>query len=145
ISPTCLKTRLLRLGLEIPESVRNKFAEVGRIKTGSVSHNKGKKQSEYMSPEAIERTKASRFKKGRLPHNCYHEIGRIIVRRDKSGISYQYKCVELGKWVPLHTLNWESVNGLLPKGHCLWFKDRDSMNCDISNLELITRRENMLR
>ena len=40
--------------------------------------NKGKKQSEYMTHQAIERTKATRFKKGHLP--CALRIdGRLIV------------------------------------------------------------------
>lgn len=38
-------------------------------------------------------------------------------------------------------LNWERANGPLPVGHCLWFKDRNRQNCELSNLELITRAE----
>ena len=35
----------------------------GHFQKGQVSYNKGKKQSEFLSAEAIERTKATRFKK----------------------------------------------------------------------------------
>ncbi len=145
ISHTCLITRMRQQQIEVPEEVRRKFAEKGRIKPGNVSHNKGKKQSDYMSPEAIERTKATQFKKGDLPHNCYHEVGRESLRRDKSGIVYKYICVEIGQWIPLHTRNWELANGPIPKGYCLWFKDGDTMNCELENLELITRAENLSR
>lgn len=49
-------------------------------------------------------------------------------------------------WKLLHILNWERANGRpLPAAHCLWFKDRNRQNAEASNLELITRRENMLR
>ena len=39
-------------------------------------------------------------------------------------------------WMPLHILEWERVNGPLPAGHCLWFKDGDRLNVDVANLEL---------
>lgn len=116
-----------------------------RIKKGTVPPNKGKKQSEYMSPEAIARTAETRFKKGNLPHNCFHEVGRISVRNDKRGTPYKHICVRIGVWVPLHTHIWEQEYGKLPKGHCLWFKNGDTLNCTLENLELITRAENLER
>ena len=49
-------------------------------------------------------------------------------------------------WKLLHVLNWERANGRpLPAGHCLVFRDRNRQNCEASNLELITRAENMRR
>ena len=36
-------------------------------------------------------------------------------------------------------------NGPVPESHIVVFKTPDKMNCDISNLELITREENMRR
>jgi hypothetical protein len=48
-------------------------------------------------------------------------------------------------WLPLHIIEWERVNGPLPKGHCLWFKDGNRLNVDVANLELHTRAENMRR
>ena len=38
-----------------------------RFKKGNVPVNKGKKQTEFMTSEAIERTKATRFQKGMKP------------------------------------------------------------------------------
>lgn len=40
-----------------------------QFKKGHTTFNKGKKMHEYMSQEAIERTKATRFKKGNIPPN----------------------------------------------------------------------------
>jgi hypothetical protein len=37
------------------------------FKKGHVPFNKGLKQSEWMSPEAVAKTKATRFKKGQMP------------------------------------------------------------------------------
>lgn len=144
-SETLVKNRMKQLGLIVPRHIIEKRIADSRIKPGNVSFNKGKRQSDYMSPEAIERTKASRFKKGNLPHNCYHEVGKESIRRDKSGVAYKYVCIKIGKWVPLHTRNWERENGKIPKGHCLWCRDGDTLNCSPDNWELITRGENLRR
>jgi len=45
----------------------------------------------------------------------------------------------------LHVVNWEAVHGLVPAGNIIVFKDRDTMNCDHTNLEMITLEENMRR
>lgn len=49
------------------------------------------------------------------------------------------------RWRGVHILVWEEVNGPLPPGHAIAFKDRNKLNTDISNLELITRQELMRR
>lgn len=45
----------------------------------------------------------------------------------------------------VHVLNWEAVNGKIPAGHRLRFKDGDKTNVDASNLELVTRADVMRR
>jgi len=113
----------------------------GRFKKGMVSHNKGKKQIEFMSPEAIERTKASRFKKGNIPHNAKgHYDGEVTVRRCK-GRLYKYVRISLRRWRELHRVTWEQHHGAIPKGYNVQFRDGNSLNCDISNLYLISRKE----
>lgn len=122
-----------------------KHSEKGMFKKGNVSFNKGKKQSEYMSAEMIERTKSTRFKKGNIPHNSYNEVGKVVTRQNDGERPYQYICLALGKWVLYHRDVWEKANGKIPAGYCIWFKDGNSLNCEIENLELITRKENRLR
>ena len=39
---------------------------------------------------------------------------------------------------------WQDINGEIPEGMIVVFKD-DKLNCDISNLEMITREENLIR
>lgn len=149
ISDTCLRTRMKQLGLVVPAHIIEQRKKDSRIKPGHVPSNKGKKQTEFMSRKAIARTKATRFKKGHLPHNAVgFKDGDITVRQDhknRAGKSYKYIRLSLGKWYPLHQYRWEKKHGKLPKGHCLWFIDGDTMNCSVSNLELITRAENMRR
>ena len=65
------------------ELIKN-LSEAGKVyryKKGSVPSNKGKKQSEYMSPEAIEKTKKTRFKKGNTPKN-FKDVGSTRVTVD---------------------------------------------------------------
>ncbi len=45
----------------------------------------------------------------------------------------------------MHIINWEAVNGPLPKGHALVFKDGNKQNTAVENLELLSRAELMRR
>ena len=88
--------------------------------------------------------KEYRFKKGHLPHNTRNDWD-IRIQQDKSGRKYKYIRVSLGKWMLLHRFNWEQSNGTIPKGMKILFKDGDTMNCDVSNLELVTAGQLMKR
>lgn len=140
--------RLKALGLVIPQEIIEQRKKDSRITKGTIPPNKGKKQVEYMSPEAIERTKATRFKKGQKSHNDVFDIGDISIRGDhtyRNNRRVQWIKLSRTKWQELHVYNWEQKYGPVPKGHCLWFKDGNSLNADVENLELISRRENVKR
>ena len=51
----------------------------------------------------------------------------------------------MGNWDLLHRELWRRRHGEIPEGMCVVFKDKDPMNCRMSNLELITRSENVTR
>jgi hypothetical protein len=136
---------LKRMGLTIPSEIVEERKQLGRIKKGSVPSNKGKKQVDYMSPEAIERCAATRFKKGQMPHNTYERDGIISSRIDTTGRPYLYIRTSVGKWELYHKYFWEQKNGKVPPSHCLWFKDGNSTNVSLENLECISRKENRLR
>lgn len=143
-SETRIKCRMKQLGLIVPKKIIEQRIKDSRIKKGTTPPNKGKKWDDIMSKEAQANCRKTTFKKGNLPHNCYHEVGKIVVReREKE--SYNYICVELGNWQLLHVVNWEKVHGKIPIGHCLWCKDGNTLNSDIGNWELITRAENLAR
>jgi hypothetical protein len=113
------------------------------IKKGQAPPNKGKKQIEYMTAEAIERTKATRFKKGQLPHNALPE-GCIVKRKHKRD-GRTYKFISTGKkMVPYHRYLWEQAYGKIPKGTNIQFKDENPLNCVIENLYAIRRTEQMV-
>jgi hypothetical protein len=113
-----------------------------RFKSGITPINKGKKQSDFMSKDAIERTKATRFQKGLKPHNT-KKNGEISIRRSK-GRPYQYIRIAENHWRELHLVVWEKEKGPVPSGFNVQFKDKNSLNCTIENLYLINRKDQMV-
>ena len=131
--------------LEIPKEIREKRKLNGVIKKGNTPFNKGLKQSDYMCKESINKTKATRFVKGRKPHNT-KQAGDIVAIKDSyNGTYYKYIKIKDNDWVLYHRYLWEKVNGSIPKDYILVFKDKNTDNVVIENLELITRSESMLR
>jgi hypothetical protein len=138
------RQRMARIGLVVPREIIEQRIIDSRIKKGSTPPNKGKKWDEVMSKEAQQNCRRTTFPKGNLPHNTQYD-GAIRVRADKSGISYQYIRVSLGKWELLHRFVWTMLKGKIPPKHLVVFKDGNQGNCNIDNLELITQAENMKR
>ncbi len=124
----------------------NQKGKAHQFKKGQTPPNKGKKQNEYMTAEAIERSANTRYKKGNMPHNSYaQESGVIVERKDKRGVAYKMIKLAHAKWLHLHVHLWQQANGIVPKGMLVVFKDGNTMNCTLENLELIDRAENMRR
>lgn len=88
-------------------------------------------------------TEATRFKPGGAPVNR-REVGAL--RINSSG-QLDIKMGEgIRQWFQLSHYNWWLAHGEWPgHGMCLRFRDGDEHNPAFENLELITRRENMLR
>ena len=129
---------LKKHNLTIPPEIVEQRKKASQFNKGHVSHNKGKKQTSYMRPEMIAKTKATRFKKGSLPHN--YKGGEFL---SKEG--YIMLSLGNGKQRLKHLHLWEQRHGKVKKGYCLACLSKDITNCDPSNWELITRAENMLR
>jgi len=115
-----------------------------RFKKGHTPFNKGKKMADYVKPEVIERVMRNSFKKGLIPHNTATN-GDVRCRRDKNGHSYMFIRIAKSQWVPLHVYSWERQHGPIAEGCCVVFKTPDRSNCDVTNLELVTREELMRR
>jgi hypothetical protein len=129
-----------RNALVVPKNLAEQRKKNSHFKTGMIAHNKGKKQTEFMSAKAIESTKKTRFKKGRLPHNTNYN-GHERITKD----GYIEMRISVGKYRLKHLYNWEKLNGKLPKSHCLMCLDSNKLNADPSNWRLISRSENMFR
>jgi hypothetical protein len=107
-----------------------------RFKKGDNPFNKGKR-----FPGKIN---ATTFRKGNQPHNTKYD-GAVAVRKDKrTGISYQFVRVDNGKWIHLHRKVWMDNYGEIPEGGVVRFKDGNTLNCVIENLELVDTKTNML-
>lgn len=49
------------------------------------------------------------------------------------------------RWRAVHILNWEAINGPLPVGHAVVFRDGNKQNFALDNLELVSRADLMRR
>lgn len=114
---------------------RNKFLRNKKdwyFKKGHIPVNKGK--------VGLQRGNNSSFKKGNIPHNYLPVGSECLTTKD------QYLKVKVGepnKWKLKHRLVWEAKNGPIPKGYCIIFLDGNRQNCDITNLKLISKAENV--
>jgi len=126
-----------RQGLVVPDEVKQRFIDNSRF--GLEPWNKGKKQTDYMTPEAIERTKATRFQKGQKPHNTKEDM--YVSLRIDSKYAYFWIRIACANWMPLHRYIWEQMYGSIPKGNNIQFKDGDTRNTDIDNLYMVNRKQ----
>jgi len=124
--------------LKSPASGRTngKQGEGSRFEKGHASWNKGMKGLQIGGQE-------TQFKPGSKPAN-YRPIGSTRVSVDGY---IEVKIAEgIHQWKLLHRENWKNSHGEYPaKGMALVFKDGNKQNCDISNLEILTRGELMDR
>lgn len=104
-----------------------------RFKKGHTPLNKGAKGVSYPGMQATQ------FKKCITPHNTV-PVGTTVMATDGY---LKTKVAEPDRWKWTHRMNWEAVHGQIEKGMILVFKTADHGNCDVSNLELITRQEHM--
>lgn len=144
----------LRLGLkksneylQTPDAGRiQKGERIGvntEFRKGLIPANKGKKLHEFMSKEGIERSKATRFKKGNVPPQAKgHYDGEVSIRKCK-GRPYKYIRLKMGKWRELHRVLWEEAYGPIPKGYNIQFKDSNPLNCVLENLYMISRKKQL--
>lgn len=107
------------------------------FKKGSVPANKGK-PAKYNANSA-----ATQFGKGHRPAN-YCEVGTLRIN------SEGYVDIKLAdghnQWFLLARYNWFLDTGYWTNSNeVFWYRDLDKENCEVSNLELITRREHMRR
>lgn len=120
-----------------------------RFNAGTAAWNKGIPGSTGNHPN----TKRTQFKPGRRPEEArnYQPIGtlRILDGYLQRKITDDPALYPSRRWVAVHRLVWESVNGPVPKGMIVVFRpgmattDPDLITID--RVELITRAENMAR
>lgn len=116
-----------KIGTRSPAAISHRFQK------GNIPANKGKS----MTPEVYAKAAATMFKKGNRPHNTA-SVGDEVIR--KGGYIY-VKVAEPNVWRAKHKILWESINGKIPKGYNIQFKNRDVTDIRIENLYMISRSE----
>jgi hypothetical protein len=115
-----------------------------RFKKGQEPFNKGRREHEFRSKDAIARCAATQFKAGHRPHNT-RPVGYECIRMVK-GKGYIYIKVSDGDPMMMkHRWLWEQANGPIPEGCIIIFRDGDTHNCSLENLELVSREEHARR
>ena len=111
-----------------------KTGRTGCFAKGQTPVNKGKPMPYHPN------SAATRFKKGRLPHNTNH-IGHERLSKDGYvEISVAEVNPHTGadrRYVHKHRLLWEQANGKIPEGHRLKCLDGNKQNTDPSNWEAL--------
>ena len=122
-----------------------KTGRTGHFQKGQESWNKGKKLEEIVKdPEARKRCEEGRFKPGNIAVNTL-PIGSIVKSSDGYlVIKKQTEGIQRQRWRFLHRAVWEEHNGPIPEGMYISFKDGNKLNCDIDNLMLISKGENVM-
>lgn len=126
-----------RRGQVDPRMVAHQF------KPGHAPANKGK------AHPTTGRSGSTQFKSGHRPHN---EVPVSSYRINSDGFLELKFSEDPGpytkRWVPVHRMVWEQVNGPVPKGHVVAFRGaRTTVLEDITvdRLELLTMADNMRR
>ena len=124
----------------------NDIGVLTRFKDNRPGWNKGKKQADYMTSEKIEKTKATRFKKGQDPHNTKN-IGHERLSRDgylEVKVKHEKVNGKNKNFVAKHRLIYENHFGVIPDNMNVEFIDGDKYNFNPSNFILRTKKENLI-
>jgi len=138
-----IKRFLIKEGLEVSQELRQQRLKASQYSKGAISFNKGKKQTDYMTQAQINKTKATRFKKGNIPAN-HKPVGseRSLLK----GGYIEIKVLEPNIWKLKQRWIYEKQYKIqLTSNDVIIFKDGNILNFEISNLQKITKTENMYR
>lgn len=112
----------------------------GVFQKGIIPHNKGKK----MSSDVYKKVSKTFYKKGNEPHNTKYD-GCLSYRKESDTLNYWYIRLSKSKWVLLQRYVYEQYyNVKLKSNQIVRFKDGNTSNLSIENLELISRTKNLL-
>lgn len=134
VAPTTLNSYITRL--KSKGLMKRKKVNPTSFKKGLKPWNKGMKGLACGGME-------TRFKKGQAPQNAY-PVGTIKLVHDKMTHVIKYAKGKR-KWKYLSRYIWEQEHGPIPKGHVIRFKDGDTQNYSLDNLECISRSEHSRR
>lgn len=129
-----------RQNINVPQKIRDQFRKQSQLKKGNIPFNKGVPIDQWMSKDKIENSKATRFKKGDKIYNEKSDF-ELSLRSVNSGYPYYYIRLKKAKWTLYHRWLWEFAYGKIPSGYNVQFKDGNSLNVTLSNLFLISKKD----
>lgn len=113
-----------------------------KFKPGHPGYGRGKTIYDRCSPEGIQKMRRTMFSND--THYTSKPIGTEVVAPDGYVL---VKVQDHGKrserWRQKHRIVWEQHHGSIPNGFIVQFKDGNRRNCDIRNLQLISRADQM--
>ena len=125
---------------EIQEAFNNRFGcdiSVGAVKA-------------YMAHHKIRNGIVKVFPKGHTPANKGKKMADSKTRKpvgteyvDPNGY-IKVKIAEPDKWAPKQRYVWEKINGQVPDGYVVAFRDNNNQNMEINNLMLISKAERLV-
>lgn len=134
--------KAFELGLRKDEAFMSERRSVGQFRKGCRSHNKGVPRKEWMSEKSEQKCAMTQFKAGCAnPYSpSFRPVGYECQRNVKGNI-YIWIKPEGRRMMPKHRWLWEQAYGEIPKGHCVQFKDGNTLNCVLENLYIISRKK----
>lgn len=125
-----IKEFLKNENLVIPKEILEKRK---RNRKGCPPPNKGKKMEDYLSPERL------KIVKEKLKTNVLEE-GSIVIKKNGHPGKKSYRYIKTkGKLVRLANYRWEKENGEIPKNFVVRFKDGNTLNDDLDNIEVVDK------
>lgn len=115
----------------------------GCFKKGNIPHNKGKKITDYVPKDSLEKIKETQFKKGSDHEGENHICWNGGVQKMTNDCDYIWKGNK--ERVRRPRMVYEKHFGKIPKGFVIYHKDGDKKNDHIDNLEAIPRKELLKR
>ena len=120
-----------KIGAQQPKSIATRFHK------GHIPDNKGKS----VSPETYTKCQPTMFKKGHAPAN-HREVGSERINKDGY---IEVKVAEPKRWRLKHRIIWKQVNGEIPKGYNVQFKNHNPQDCRVENLYLISKADQIAK
>jgi len=134
-----------QFGTEIRVSQMVSFMKNHGIKSGRTGHYEQGHRPWCEGTKGLLRRNETSYKKGRVPANRRDLGDERICSKDG------YVLIKVAEANPhtgaptrfrhKHVVIWEAEHGAVPAGSVVSFIDGDKLNCDISNLELLSRAE----
>lgn len=138
-----VRQRMKLLNLVVPSIIMAGFIMDASFKKGHKPFNKGIKQSKWMSKSGIQNIRKTQYQKGNRPWHTHNPFE--IVKWEKDGREYLIIYLDVNKRMPLQRYIWEQEHGVIPKGYNIIFKDRNTFNCNLNNLELVSNADLLIR